>query len=176
MELVAVFRRVVVWRWTPCVAPVVGSVLIALLTLAVVPEEIGGAGASPLALRAKKGSASDLPAEDTATIRGATPGAHPGVGNGRPRMAADAVQGFFHQAQELPIEPVDPTPQAPPPEPPPPAPTATVFTLPEPTLHAVPPPDDPSVEPGTLPPPDVPLSPVGAGVEPPTGATPPPSP
>ncbi len=162
MELLAFVRRVIAWRWTPCVAPVLGSVLIALLTLAVIPNEIGQASSAsgPLALRAKRDTGTDTDTEnpepeDGSTALGArtrTAGAH-----GRPRMAADAVQGFFHKAQDLPIEPVDPTPQAPPPEPPPPAPTATVFTLPETGLAAAPPP----VEPGTLPPPDVPLQPLG---------------
>lgn len=154
MELLAFVRRVIAWRWTPCVAPVMGSILIALLTLAVVPDEIGGAGTGtgPLALRAKADANADTTGDDT-SAEGA-PGAaaaaarHPGVGNGRPRMPADSVQGFFHKAQELPIEPVDPTPQPPPPEPPPPAPTATVFTLPD--------------VPGALPPPEVPLQPLGA--------------
>jgi len=185
MEPVAVFQRVVAWRWTPCVAPVMGSVLIALLTLAVVPEEIGGSGASSgaLALRAKRGLTSDNPVDDTADGTAAsgdtTPARHPGVGNGRPRMPADAVQGFFHKAQELPIEPVDPTPPAPPPEPPPPVPTATVFTLPEPVIQAAPPPPavpEPELEPGLLPPPNVPLQPVGPGVVPPADAPPPPTP
>lgn len=160
MEPLALFRRIVVWRWTPCVAPVMGSVLIALLTLALVPDEIGGmsSGTGPLALRAKRDTSSDTPAdgsgaESSPASDGTEPPRHPG--SGRPRMPADNVQGFFHKAQELPIEPVDPNPQPPPAEPPPPAPTATVYTLPEPTIAAAPP------EPGVLPPPNVPLQPLG---------------
>jgi hypothetical protein len=168
MEPLAFARRVLVWRWTPCVAPVMGSVMIALLTLAVVPDEIGGVGtgSGPIALRSKRGPTTDgMTDEGTVgdSAPGATtPGRHPGVGQGRPRMPADAVQGFFHKAQELPIEPVDPNPPPPPAEPPPPPPTATVFTLPEPPLAAPPlaaPP--PPIEPGALPPPDVPLPPLG---------------
>jgi len=174
MEPLAFAQRVLQWRWTPCVAPVMGSVVIALLTLAVVPDEIQGIGTSsgPIALRSKHGPTTDGAADDGsdgATAPGVTSTAHhPGVGHGRPRMPADAVQGFFHKAQELPVEPVDPTPQAPPAEPPPPPPTATVFTLPDPApaaaaLAAPPTP----VEPGALPPPNVPLQPLG----PTTGTT-----
>jgi hypothetical protein len=171
MELLAFFRRVLAWRWTPCVAPVTGSIVIALLTLAVVPDEIGGASSStgPLALRAKQSESSDSSVEDskldgTDTPDVASPTRHPGAGNRRPRMPADAVQGIFHKPQDLPIEPVDPAPQAPPPEPPPPAPTNTVFTLPTAAPVISPPP--PPGEPGTLPPPDVPLQPLGPGSPP----------
>src|SRR5688572_20749417 len=103
MEPLAFARRVILWRWTPCVAPVMGSVMIALLTLAVVPEEIEGIGTSSgrVALRSKHGPTTDSP-DDEATLGDSAPGAttpgrHPGVGNGRPRMPADAVQGFFHK-------------------------------------------------------------------------------
>jgi hypothetical protein len=172
MEPLAFARRVVTWRWTPCVAPVMGSVLIALLTLLVVPEEIGGSGAGTgsRALRGKGDKAPDSGSDDTGSGTnpdGITPARHSGVGNGRPRPAADAIQGFFHQAQELPITPVDPTLQPEPPAPPPPAPTATVFTLPEPAVAATPP---LVLEPGTLPPPDGSPPPLGPGALPP-GAT-----
>jgi len=156
------FRRVVAWRWTPCVAPVMGSVSIALLTLALVPEEIGSGSAAtgPLALRPKHDVTSDAASNDMAEDGVAAPGA-PGAARlpSRAHLGADGVQGFFHKPQDLPVAPVDPTPAPPPPEPPPPAATATVYTLPEATV--VPPPAP--VEPGTLPPPEVPLQPLGPG-------------
>jgi hypothetical protein len=173
MEPLAFAQRVLSWRWTPCVAPVMGSVFIALLTLAVVPDEIGGTGApsGALALRSKNAAASSTASEDPESDGAAsgptTPARRGGVGNARSRVPSDTAQGMFQNAQELPSEPVDPA-QPPPPQPPVALP-ANGFTLPpEPAIQ---PPLPPPVagEPGTLPPPDVPLQPLG-----PTGAPSPP--
>jgi hypothetical protein len=39
--------RFFAWRWTPCVAPVVGSLSFVVLCIAVVPDDIGPVTASP---------------------------------------------------------------------------------------------------------------------------------
>jgi hypothetical protein len=155
MELPSFVRRVVAWRWTPCVAPVAGSLLIALVTLAVIPDEIGGntTGAGPLALRSKRdansGASTDEPsAFDTAT-GAATAARHAGAA-GRTRVPGKVGHGPFAAPEELPSEPDDPmTPRLPsepptdgvsmppgPVSPPPPVPTA----------------GQPETEPGLLPP------------------------
>lgn len=177
MEPLAFARSVIAWRWTPCVAPVTGSVLIALLTLALVPDEIGGstAGTGSLALRGKPDKTSESVSDDTAndTNLDGTPPARR-AGTGRPRMPADAVQGFVQEAQEVPIVPFEPSPEpAPPPIPFTPTPPIP-FTPPEPAIPAPPPPA--VAEPGTLPPPDVPLAPLGPGPATPPGATEPATP
>jgi hypothetical protein len=165
MEPLAFARSVIAWRWTPCVAPVTGSVLIALLTLALVPDEIGGstAGAGSLALRGKPDRTSVSVSDDTANdtnADGTPPARRPGTG--RPRMPAGAGHGVPN-AQELPSVPFEPSP-------PPPIP----FTPPEPASPSPPPPDVP--EPDMLPPPDVPLPPLGPGPTTPPGATEPATP
>jgi hypothetical protein len=155
MELPAFVQRVIAWRWTPCVAPVMGSVLIALFTLAVIPEEIGGdaTGTGPLALRSKR-DATPGTASDEASALDATSGAatrHAGAVIGRAHAPAGAAPGAFAETTELPSEPSEPTPQAPSPKPPlPPA-----FTSPDSasTLPAIPTAGQPDTEPGLLPPP-----------------------
>lgn len=169
MDPLALFRRVMAWRWTPCVAPVLGSLSMALVTLAVIPDEIGGASSSgPLALRDKKdASSSTAPgnAPDAPDTTGLNASSRRTSSDIRHRALADPVQGFFHKPQELPIEPVDPEPPPPAPEPPPPA-----ATLPEPM-----PPAAEEEEPGALPPPNVPLplmGPTDPAVTPPASPVP----
>jgi hypothetical protein len=171
MEPLAFTRRVIAWRWTPCVAPVTGSVLLALLTLAVVPDELGassvGTSAPASAPRDKRDKSSDSAnddAESGVTPARATETHYREPPGGRARMAADAVRGMLNA--ESPSPPSDPPPQ---PEPTPPLPARPeVFTPPDPAL-AAPPAFD---EPGVLPPPNVPLPPLGPGTPPPNAAMP----
>jgi hypothetical protein len=173
MEPLAFTRRVIAWRWTPCVAPVTGSVLIALLTLAVVPDELGasstGTGAPASASRDKRDNISDS-ATDDAESRGPPPGATEAHSrgprkSGRQRMAAEATRGLLDTEQELPIAPGGPPPE---PEPAPPLrPSPEVFTPPDPALAAPPPVE----EPGTLPPLNAP-PPLGPHAPPPNAGMP----
>jgi hypothetical protein len=171
MEPLAFTRRLIAWRWTPCVAPVTGSVLIALLTWLVVPDQLGessaGKGTSPV--RDKGDQSSDTVNDDAES--GATPDAtetrQRATRSGRRRLSADSVGGLLHGNTEPPAIPPDPPPQSDPP-PPPPAPPENTNLPPEAPL--VPPPA--IEEPGTLPPPNVSPPPLPPGAAPPNAGLP----
>jgi hypothetical protein len=167
MEPLAFARRALAWRWTPCVAPVMGSVLIALLTLAVVPDELGVSGTRTGApgLRDQRDKPSGSASDDTESVTGAANARYPGRSRNRSRPPADGMQDMPDDGQEAPMVPSDPMPR---PEPPLPASTATVLPLPGPELAAPPPVD----EPGTLPPMNVPFPPPGTTTMPPNAPTP----
>jgi hypothetical protein len=157
MDPRAAIMRVVNWRWTPCFAPMIGSLSFVVLCIAIVPEDIGpppGSASGSVATRDSTTTgtdedsegADDTPSKKDARTTRASRGAHratPQVTN----RTSDALGSFFRAKETLPVEPVDPDPEPPPP-PPPPAPTATIYTLPEPPPFATVP-----LPPGALPPP-----------------------
>jgi len=139
MDLGSALTHAVGWRWTPCIAPFLGSVAFVTFCITVVPDDIGpmngptrpshepadvGAALAPTIGTSGLEPPNKSDAPSPRERRGADP---------RPRVneASHTIQSFFRPAEPLPLAPPDPDPGEPAAPPPPPAPTATIFTLPE---------------------------------------------
>src|SRR5262245_2593337 len=163
----ALIVRIVRWRWTPCVALVLGSLAFVLAAFAIIPERIGGISvqsqrrvAFDVGQRLPSGALrNDLSGEISGGAKPSlvspivpSPVAQEAVSVPPVRTANGSlvVQSLFPSTPpaELPVAPPDPSPPPPPEPPPPPAPSATIYTLPAP-----PPPPASSEAPETVDPP-----------------------
>jgi len=147
MDLGSTITRAIGWRWTPCVAPLLGSIAFVVFCIAVVPDDIGPLN-GPSRSSSDRGDSNpaaepspDTPLVDpTSTSAAASPRRHRDAPTPRvTSKTSDTIQSFFRTREALPVEPADPDPGEPAAPPPPPPPTATIFTLPEPPPAATPP-------------------------------------
>jgi len=134
--------RVIGWRWTPCLALVMGSLAFVALAFAVIPERIGPIAArsatpgddTPFGLRPSTHRTRDTRSEVQASLMSPTlPAApEPAPPSADRTSNRSAVESLFPSTPplQLPVAPPDPSPPPPPEPPPAPAPATTINTLP----------------------------------------------
>ena len=143
MKMVSIVR-VLGWRWTPCVALVMGSLAFVALAFAIIPERIGPVAArspapgddTPFGVRSSSHGSRDTRPEVQAALMSpalpAAPAPQPAPLSADRSGNRSAVESLFPSTPpiQLPVAPPDPSPPPPPEPPPPAAPSATIYTLP----------------------------------------------
>jgi hypothetical protein len=141
-------ERVVRWRWAPCAGLVAGSLAFVVLSVGLIPHELGPAGPRAAGVLGRSAEENDVGSDGIADDVGATGGRlarraqAESVLPAPPQSGSNngVVRSIFNSAppMELPVAPPDPAPPPPPPDPPAPAPDSTIFTLPNPPAPSPP--------------------------------------
>lgn len=153
--------QVLTWRWTPCVAFVLGAISFAAFMLLAIPDRIGqvpaAATSDSLRLQLARTQAAPAPQSDWSSETTNTASATPRLADGAASRAHDA-SGFPKRGFTPPLErrepPPAPTPVAPPPLPP------------QPQLNIPPPAPTPAEQPPPPPPPQAEILPQAPPVPP----------